>query len=186
MSNQLSSDQRARRAEERETAQRAALERRQTREAERTRAERNRRLRRVGFGATAVAVLVIGGVLAFGDFFDRPVGEAGEISIQSSMAGFSPATIHVVAGTTVTMNWWTQDAAMHLQGGVHTMIAPDLGMYETLPAESSRTVTWTVPDQPGTYDVYCDTCCGGKESPTMHGRIVIEPASAAAGGPATG
>jgi heme/copper-type cytochrome/quinol oxidase subunit 2 len=27
---------------------------------------------------------------------------------------------------------------------------------------------------PGTYDVYCDTCCGGKDSPTMHGSIVIE------------
>jgi heme/copper-type cytochrome/quinol oxidase subunit 2 len=35
-----------------------------------------------------------------------------------------------------------------------------------------------VPDKPGTYDVWCDTCCGGEENPVMHGRIVIEPANA--------
>ena len=94
--------------------------------------------------------------------------------------------IRVVAGSTVTLDWWTQDAAMHLQGGVHTMIAPDLSLYETLRAESSRTISWTVPDKPGTYDVYCDSCCGGKDSPTMHGKIVVEPASATLAGPALG
>jgi heme/copper-type cytochrome/quinol oxidase subunit 2 len=35
-------------------------------------------------------------------------------------------------------------------------------------------VTWQVPDRPGTYVMYCDTCCGGKESPSMRGTIVIE------------
>jgi cytochrome c oxidase subunit 2 len=178
MSKQLSTVERASRADGRAAAYQAALERRHGRELERARIARNNRVRRLGFGVTAVAVLAIGGVLAFGDFFDRPVGKAGEIDVQSSMAGFSPGTIHVVAGSTVTLNWWTQDAAMHLEGGVHTMIAPDLGLYETLPAESSRTISWTVPDRPGTYDVYCDTCCGGKDSPTMHGRIVIELVSA--------
>jgi plastocyanin len=117
-------------------------------------------------------------VLAFGDFLDRPSTiAAGVIDVQSSMAGFTPAEIRVTAGATATMNWWTDDAAMHLQGGVHTMIAPDLGLYEELPAEGNRTVVWAVPDRPGTYDVYCDTCCGGKASPSMHGKIVVEPAA---------
>ena len=49
-----------------------------------------------------------------------------------------------------------------------------LGLYETLPAEGRRTVAFEAPDRPGTYDVYCDTCCGGKDSPTMHGTIVVE------------
>jgi heme/copper-type cytochrome/quinol oxidase subunit 2 len=66
---------------------------------------------------------------------------------------------------------------MHLEGGVHTMIAPGLGLYEELPAESRSAVTWQVPNAPGTYDVYCDTCCGGKDSPTMHGTIVVEPSA---------
>ena len=127
------------------------------------------------FGLIVVGVLGVGGWLAFGNFLTRPAAAVGTISVQSSMAGFTPSEIRVKAGSTVTLDWWTEDAAMHLQGGVHTMIAPDLGLRENLPAESRRAVTWQVPDRPGTYDVYCESCCGGKESPTMHGTIVVEP-----------
>jgi cytochrome c oxidase subunit 2 len=130
------------------------------------------------FAGLAIIVLAVGVFLAFGDFFNRPAAAAGTIDIQSSMAGFTPSTITVKAGDTVTFDWWTQDAAMHLQGGVHTMISPDLGLNEQLPAESRRTVTWAVPNKPGTYDVWCESCCGGKDSPTMHGKIVVLPASA--------
>jgi len=135
------------------------------------------RLRMVVFGGVAATVLLVGGYLAFGDFLNRPAAAAGMIDVQSSMAGFTPSEIRVKAGTTVTLDWWTEDASMHLQGGVHTMIAPELRLREELPAESRRAVTWQVPDGPGTYDVYCDTCCGGKDSPTMHGKIVVEPAA---------
>ena len=127
------------------------------------------------FGGLVIAVLAIGGLMAFGDFFNRPAAAAGTIDVQSSMAGFTPSEIRVRAGTTVALDWWTQDASIHLQGGVHTMVAPDLGLYERLPAESRRTVTWQVPDKPGTYDVWCETCCGGKDSPQMHGKIIVEP-----------
>lgn len=128
------------------------------------------------FALIAVGVLTIGAVLAFGDFFNRPAAAAGTIDVQSSMAGFTPSEIRVQAGSTVTLDWWTQDAAVHLENGVHTMIAPELGLNEALPAEGRRSVTWQVPDRPGTYDVYCDSCCGGYDSPTMHGKIVIEAA----------
>lgn len=148
------------------------------------RAQREHRVRqdrigRIVFGLIVVGVLATGSVLAFGDFLDRPgtSGNPGTIDIQSSMAGFTPSEIRVIAGETVTLNWWTDDAEIHLQGGVHTMIAPDLGLYEELPGEASRAIAWEVPDKPGTYDVYCDTCCGGKDSPSMHGRIVVEPAA---------
>jgi cytochrome c oxidase subunit 2 len=129
------------------------------------------------FGAIVTVVLLGGLWLAFGNFLTRPAAAAGTISVQSSMAGFTPAEIRVKAGTTVTLDWWTEDAAMHLQDGVHTMISPELGLNEQLPAESRRAVAWTVPNKPGTYDVWCDSCCGGKESPTMHGTIVVEPAA---------
>jgi plastocyanin len=129
------------------------------------------------FGLIVVGVLTVGAILAFGDFFNRPAAAAGSIDVQSSMAGFTPSEIRVKAGSTVTLDWWTQDAAIHLENGVHTMIAPELGLYEELGAESRRAVTWTVPDRPGTYDVYCDTCCGGKDSPGMHGTIVIVSAA---------
>jgi heme/copper-type cytochrome/quinol oxidase subunit 2 len=59
------------------------------------------------------------------------------------------------------------------------MVAPELGLNEELNAESRRMISWPVPDKPGTYDVYCDSCCGGKDSPTMHGRIVILPSDQA-------
>jgi plastocyanin len=137
------------------------------------------RLRGALFVVVVVAVLAVGAYLAFGDFLRRtPPTTAEAISIQSSMAGFDPGVITVTGGTTATFDWWTDDSAAHLAGGVHTMIAPELGLAEELPAEGRRTVSWAVPDKPGTYDVYCDTCCGGRASPTMHGTILIEEAMA--------
>ncbi len=131
------------------------------------------------FGVLAVVVLGAGAYLALGDFFGRDTGRTGVINVQSSMAGFTPSTIRVKAGEVVTLDWWTNDAAVHLDGGVHTMISPELGLNESLPAEGRRDVNWMVPNKPGEYDVYCDSCCGGKDSPTMHGKIVVEPADAA-------
>lgn len=181
MTDHAARSRRERRAADREL-DRAVTGRRVARARQREATARARRLRGIAFGGVVVGVLVVGGVLAFGDFLDRPTaggGAAGVIDVQSSMAGFAPSEIRVTAGETATINWWTDDAAAHLQGGVHTMVSTELGLYEELPAEGNRTVVWSVPDRPGTYDVWCETCCGGKDSPTMHGTIVIEPASAA-------
>ena len=137
------------------------------------------KVRPLVFAVIVVGVLGAGVYLAFGDFLNRGGGAtAGAIDVQSSMAGFTPSEIKVKAGTTATLDWWTQDAAVHLQGGVHTMVSPELGLREELPAESRRAVVWQVPDKPGTYDVWCESCCGGKDAPQMHGKIVVEPASA--------
>jgi plastocyanin len=133
------------------------------------------RFRPLLFAAVVVGVLAVGAYLAFGDFLNRGAGAtAGAIDVQSSMAGFTPSEIKVKAGTTVTLDWWTQDAAVHLERGVHTMVSTELGLREELPAESRRAVVWQVPDKPGTYDVWCESCCGGKDAPQMHGTIVIE------------
>ena len=143
---------------------------------EQLRRARAGRIRAIAFVGITVAVLGFGAFLAFGDFLNRPAAAAGSIDVQSSMAGFTPSVIRVKAGSTVTLDWWTQDAAVHLTGGVHTMVSPDLGLYQELPAESRRQVVWSVPDKPGEYDVWCESCCGGKDSPTMHGKIVVEAA----------
>lgn len=137
------------------------------------------RRRGLAFAAVVVVVLALGGFLAFGKLLNRPTDAPapGAVNVQSSMAGFTPNEIRVKAGTTATVTWWTDDSALHLQNGVHTMIAPALGLSEQLPAASTRTFTWSVPNKPGTYDVYCDTCCGGKASPSMHGTIVVEPSA---------
>jgi hypothetical protein len=156
-------------------------ERKRTQSAEhQARQRRSERIRTAAFGLIVAGVLAVGGYLAFGDFLGQrgATTSADAISVQSSMAGFGPA-IHVKAGQAVKLDWWTNDAAQHLQGGVHTMISEELGLHEELPAagpsgESRRLVAFTAPMKPGEFDIYCDTCCGGKASPTMHGKIVVE------------
>lgn len=122
-----------------------------------------------------VAVLGAGLVLGFGDFLDRPDAETADaLPVQMSMAGFDPGIITAKAGEELAVELWTTDAAPHLHNGVHTLISDELGIYEELAAESRRTVTLEMPMTPGDYDIYCDTCCGGKASPTMHGILRVE------------
>ena len=137
--------------------------------------------RTLAFGAIVVAVLLVGGYLAFGDFAGQreTTTTANAIPVRLSMAGFTPGEIKLKAGQAASLELWTTDAAPHLQNGVHTMISDELGIHEELPAagvngESRKVVTVTAPMTPGTYDIYCDTCCGGKASPTMHGKLVVE------------
>jgi plastocyanin len=137
---------------------------------------RGRRLRAVAFLTIAVIVLAGGVYLATSDLLGQrdQTTVAGAITMRSSMAGFDPNVITAKAGETITIDWWNTDNAMHLDGGgMHSFISPALGLDERLPAESRRTLSFTAPTSPGEYDFYCDTCCGGKESPTMHGTIVV-------------
>lgn len=143
---------------------------------------RQRRVRSTAFAAFVVAVLGFGGYLAFGDFIgERGTSEGGMISVQASMAGFTPNEIRVAPGQTVNLDFWTQDSPGHLQGGVHTLFSEALGLRAELPgaaavSASRIAVTFEAPMTPGEYDIYCDTCCGGRESPTMHGKIIVEDA----------
>jgi len=139
------------------------------------------RIRKGVFVLVVAAVLGGGVYLAAGDLLGQrgSASTADAIPVRLSMAGFEPGEIKVPAGQTVSVELWTTDAAPHLEGGVHTMISDDLDIYETLPAagmsgESRKVVTIATPTTPGTYDIYCDTCCGGKDSPTMHGKLTVE------------
>jgi len=125
--------------------------------------------------ALVTGVLGIGVAIGFGDFLDRPSpGATSALPVRLSMAGFEPALITARAGELLTLELWTTDAAPHLQGGVHTLISDELGFYEELPAESHRIVTLRMPTTGGDYDIYCNTCCGGKQSPTMHAILRVE------------
>jgi cytochrome c oxidase subunit 2 len=169
-------------------ARRAALldERRTERDRQRSQEyqARQRRLARVrqsAFVLIVVAVLGGGVYLAAGDLFGQrgSATTSDAIPVRLSMAGFTPAEVRVPAGQQVSIELWTTDAAPHLSGGVHTMISDDLGIYEELAAagptgDSRRVVEITTPTTPGVYDIYCNTCCGGKDSPTMHGKLIVE------------
>lgn len=136
---------------------------------------RQQRKRAAMFALVVVAVLGVGTWLATSDLFgQRGTPTTGQaVAVRASMAGFTPSVIEARAGETVTIDFWTTDAAPHLAGGVHTFISDQLGIYEELPAESRVTFSFAAPSAPGDYDIYCNTCCGGKESPSMHGLIRV-------------
>jgi len=137
---------------------------------------RSRRLRGAAFGLVAVAVLGVGVYLAGGVFLgQRGTTEvAAALPMRVSMAGFDPAVIRAKPGETVTLDWWNTDGAIHLQGGVHTLVSDSLGVRLELAAQSRKTITLTAPAAPGDYDFWCDSCCGGYESPAMHGILRVE------------
>ncbi len=133
------------------------------------------RWRLAALGGIVVAVLSAGLVLGFGDFLGRPDATTADVlPVRLSMAGFEPGVITAEAGQPLSIELWTTDAAPHLEGGVHTVISDELGIYEELGAESRRTVTLDIPAAPGDYDIYCDTCCGGKQSPSMHAILRVQ------------
>lgn len=136
---------------------------------------RQSRLRVLGFVVVAVA-LIGGGIYLASSVF---LGQRGATSVANATAmrigmdGFDPKTLHAKPGETLTLDWWNTDGAMHLQNGVHTMVSDALNIRFELPAESRKTITLTAPTTPGTYDFWCDSCCGGKDSPTMHGKLEV-------------
>lgn len=137
---------------------------------------RLRRIRAAAFGLVALMVLGSGMFLAAGVFFGQRGAstQADALPVRLSMAGFDPKVVTVKAGASVNLDFWNTDGAMHLTGGVHTFIMDEQHIYVEIPAESRQSFTFTAPVAPGEYDFYCDTCCGGKASPTMHGTLRVE------------
>jgi cytochrome c oxidase subunit 2 len=137
---------------------------------------RSRIMRTAAFGLVTLVVLGGGIYLAGGVFLGQRATTqvAAALPMRISMAGFDPAVIHAKPGETVTLDWWNTDGAMHLQGGVHTLVSDTLGVRLELAAQSRKTITLTAPTQPGDYDFWCDSCCGGRDSPTMHGILRVE------------
>jgi cytochrome c oxidase subunit 2 len=134
------------------------------------------KLRVLAFVLVAFAVLG-GGVFLAGSVFlgqRNQTTVAGALAVRLSMNGFDPKVIDAKAGGTVSLDFWNTDNAMHLDGGgVHTFIMDSQNIYVTIPAEARQAYSFTAPTTPGDYDFYCNTCCGGKESPTMHGKLHV-------------
>ena len=134
------------------------------------------KLRVAAFVFVAFAILG-GGVYLAGSVFLGQRGQTsvpGAISVRLSMDGFDPKVIGARAGGTVNLDFWNTDNAMHLDGGgVHTFIMDSKNIYVKIPAEARQSYSFTAPTTPGDYDFYCNTCCGGKESPTMHGTLHV-------------
>jgi len=98
------------------------------------------------------------------------------IKMTISMTGFEPNTIRAKVGQPVTINLINPDNSMHTDGGgIHNFYLKGPGVSNvniTVQPESQKVFTFT-PTQAGEYDWYCDSCCGGKENPNMHGTLIV-------------
>jgi cytochrome c oxidase subunit 2 len=132
-------------------------------------------LRAAAFVLIAVGVLAAGIYLAADVFLGQRGGTqaTGVQPMRISMAGFDPAVLNAEPGQRLTIDWWNTDGAVHLQAGVHTLVSDALGIRLELPAESRKLITITAPMTPGDYDFWCDSCCGGRDSPNMHGTLHV-------------
>lgn len=90
-----------------------------------------------------------------------------------SMSGFTPDMIELEAGVEYEFTIVNQDNALHRDGGGwHQFASDEIGFDYNVAPETTEVITLKV-DEPGEYEFYCDTCCGGRESPSMQGKIIV-------------
>lgn len=94
--------------------------------------------------------------------------------VRASMSGFDPTTITVKVGTSLKIDLINMDNQYHTDGGGwHNFAMDDFGMNVTVEPLGQR--VFSVPTgTPGTYGWYCSMCCGGRESPAMNGRVIVQ------------
>ena len=159
-----------------EAAQPRAVRRAAAR-AERDRHTERRRARPLRLALFAVIALVVGG-LAIGLVVSRLQGPAatdtGAIQVHASMGGFDPPALTVKAGQPVKIELSSMDNSMHSDGGGwHEFAIDALGIDWKVGPESSKVFDFTAPPTAGTYSFYCNICCGGKENPSMQGKLTV-------------
>ncbi len=95
------------------------------------------------------------------------------IKMTITMSGFEPNVIRAKVGQPVRINLINPDNSMHTDGGgIHNFQLAAANVNITVQPESQKVFTFT-PTEPGQYDWYCDSCCGGKENPSMHGTLIV-------------
>lgn len=144
-----------------------------------TRTERKHRMRAarsrnraIAFGIIAFMVVGLTGIFLWRAFAPLPA-VAADVKIQTTMEGFMPSVIRAKAGQPITIQLINRDTRFHTDGGGwHQFAIDELGVNAKVGPESTELVTLT-PTRAGTYEFYCDVCCGGKENPSMRGRLEV-------------
>ena len=102
-----------------------------------------------------------------------PASPAGAVDLvmRIDMAGFTPPDLDAPADRPIRLRIVNPDNSHHSDGGgVHGFTVPSLGVDVKVPPLTSMVIT--IPAAPaGEYAFYCDTCCGGKENPSMNGTL---------------
>lgn len=97
-----------------------------------------------------------------------------DVQLRIDMGGFTPSTISAPANRLVRVRIVNPDSSHHSDGGgVHGFTIVKLGVDAKVQPESTQVVT-IPPSAAGDYAFYCDTCCGGKENPSMQGVLKIK------------
>ncbi|MBF6606306.1 MAG: cupredoxin domain-containing protein [Chloroflexi bacterium] len=127
--------------------------------------------------AFATIALVVGG-LAIGLVVSRLQGPGGSdvaaIQVHASMGGFDPPGLTVKAGQAVQIELSSMDSSFHSDGGGwHELAIDALGIDWKVGPQSSKVFGFTAPATAGTYTFYCNICCGGKENPSMVGKLTV-------------
>lgn len=105
---------------------------------------------------------------------EKPAAASDVIDVAIDMQGFDKPEIRVQAGEPVTLRLTSLDGPFHLDGGGKHQLAIDkFDVNIIAPSRGSASATFT-PTEPGTYEFYCDICCGGRANPTMIGTLIVE------------
>jgi len=133
--------------------------------------------RPVRLAAFAVVTLLVGGAalaLIVGRLQGPAPSDVAAIQVHASMGGFEPGALTVKAGQAVRVEFSSMDTPYHSDGGGwHQFAIDELGIDWKVGPQSSQVFELTAPMTAGTYNFYCDICCGGKENPSMQGILTV-------------
>ena len=97
-----------------------------------------------------------------------------DITLRIDMGGFTPPNLSAPAGRPLRLRIVNPDNSHHSDGGgVHGFTIVALGIDERVQPETTKVVTIPAASV-GEYAFYCDTCCGGKENPSMQGVLKLK------------
>ncbi|MBI1744881.1 cupredoxin domain-containing protein [Candidatus Acetothermia bacterium] len=96
------------------------------------------------------------------------------VNVEADMGGFSMKEIRAKVGQPLTVQLTSMDSQFHMDGGgKHQWAIDELDVNIIAPSKSTAEATFT-PTKPGTYEFYCNICCGGKANPSMQGKLIVE------------
>ncbi len=143
----------------------------------RERRSNRRKGRAIWFVLGALAVLSVAAFLAAEPLRSRPAASEPGASVPQvyvSMAGFEPRMLAAQAGQELKVQFVNPDSRFHTDGGGwHQFRIDGVGIDVRIPPSSQPTVTLPALAA-GTYEFYCDVCCGGKENPAMRGLLEVK------------
>ncbi|MDQ7848786.1 MAG: cupredoxin domain-containing protein [Armatimonadota bacterium] len=135
-----------------------------------------RKGRVIWFSLGALAVLSAAGFLVASPFRPGPApSEPGGFipQVYVDMAGFEPRVLTAPAGREFRVQFINPDSRFHTDGGGwHQFRIGGTDIDVRIPP-STRLVVTLPPLAAGTYEFYCDVCCGGKENPAMRGMLEV-------------